>query len=369
MNVAVQCNLTVAVGHLKYGHVLQRGASFTGEILLGDIGLSAQASTQIASGELLTDASVRKLLPQRPEDSNKGTFGKAMVVAGSVNYIGAAALASEGAMRSGAGLVTLACPGDLLPMLSAKLTETTFLLLPSDLGVISGRASDKLLKALEGYAAMLVGCGIGQESETGQFVKSLLGKSEAVTHRPSAGFGFGVRTRTEEVQEDGKRTLPPLVLDGDALNIIAQWDEWWTHLPANSILTPHPGEMARLTGTTVDEVQADRVALAKSSAAKWGQVVVLKGAATVIAQPKGKAFVSPFSNPALATAGTGDVLAGVIVGFLAQGLDPLEAACVGVYLHAMSGEALRAEYGVAGGLAGELPRLLALAQKKLREGE
>jgi ADP-dependent NAD(P)H-hydrate dehydratase / NAD(P)H-hydrate epimerase len=134
------------------------------------------------------------------------------------------------------------------------------------------------------------------------------------------------------------------------------------------VLTPHPGEMARLLGSSVEEVQSDRVTVAKNAARDWKQVVVLKGAATLIAEPSGKVYVSPFSNPALATAGTGDVLAGTIVGLIAQGLTPTNAACAGVYLHGLAGEMLRDEYGPAGGLAGDLPVLLARAQRQVREG-
>jgi NAD(P)H-hydrate epimerase len=163
--------------------------------------------------------------------------------------------------------------------------------------------------------------------------------------------------------------LPPLVLDGDALNILAQWDEWWKSVPQGSVLTPHPGEMARLVGSTVEEVQKERPGVAREAAARWQQIVVLKGAATIVVSPDGLTFVSPFSNPALATAGTGDVLSGAISGLIAQGMKPFDAACAGVYLHALAGEMLREEYGVAGGLAGDLPVLLARAQKRVRDGD
>ena len=324
---------------------------------------------KMASGELLTEEGVRRSLPARPEDGNKGTFGKVMVVAGSVNYIGAAALATQGAMRAGAGLATLATPGDLLPMLGAKLTECTFLPLPSDLGVIASHAAEKVRSSLEGYAALLVGCGIGTEKETVTFLRNLLAQSDAHARPSARPIGFSARHPAEDVNrsEDGHKKLPPLVLDGDALNILAEWEEWDNTIPQGSVLTPHPGEMARLTGSTVDEVQADRVGVAREAAARWNCVVVLKGAATVIAEPGRKVYTSPFSNPALATAGTGDVLAGAIAGLIAQGMGGVEAACAGVYLHGLAGEMLRDEYGHAGGLAGDLPVLLARAQKSIRD--
>ncbi len=366
--VALPADFTVALGYLKYGHVLEPGKRLSGEIAIGDIGLST-TSNKTASGELLTDESVREMLPERPDDANKGTFGKAMIVAGSVNYIGAAALATEGAMRSGAGLVTLACAGDLLPILASRLTESTFVLLPSDMGVIASHAAEKVHSAVEGYSALLVGCGISKERETASFLRALLGTAEAAVRPVAEPIGFASRVHESATKEAEKAQvgLPPLVLDGDALNILAENEEWFSIVPQGSILTPHPGEMARLLGSTVEDVQSDRVRVAADAAAKWKQIVALKGAATVIADPAGEIYISPFSNPALATAGTGDVLAGVIAGLLAQGLAPVKAACAGVYLHGMAGDLLRDEYGPSGGLAGDLPVLIARAQHKLRD--
>ncbi len=365
---ALRANFTVAAGLMKYGHVLEPGRSLSGHIEVGDIKVSQATSREIAQGTLLTDDAVREMLPVRKEDANKGSFGKAMVVAGSVNYIGAAALATEGAMRSGAGLVTLACAGDLLPILAVKLTECTFLLLPSDLGAIAQHAAEKVLASSKGYSSLLVGCGIGKEKETASFMRALISKPETSAASPVRPIGFAARVADAGPKDDAPSAAPPMVIDGDGLNLLSEWSEWSLHLPERTVLTPHPGEMARLTGKTVEEVQADRVAIAREHAAKWKQVVVLKGASTVIAEPGGKIYVSPFANPALATAGTGDVLAGTIAGFVAQGLEPVEAACVGVYLHGKAGELLREEYGEAGGLAGDLARLMPRAQKQVREG-
>jgi NAD(P)H-hydrate repair Nnr-like enzyme with NAD(P)H-hydrate dehydratase domain len=320
-----------------------------------------------ASSEVLTEEWVRSILPARPDDANKGTFGKVMVVAGSVNYVGAAALATQGAMRVGVGLATLAPPGDLLSMLAAKLTECTFLPLPSDMGVIASHAAEKVRDGLEDYSALLVGCGLGKEKETQGFLRNLLAQSEATSRPASRLIGFASRVSHDvEKGDEDKKKLPPIILDGDALNILAEWEEWHKMLPEETILTPHAGEMARLMGSTVDEVQADRVAVATQAAGRWNCVVVLKGAGTVIAEPKGKVYISPFSNPALATAGTGDVLAGAIAGLRAQGLSASDAAGAGVFLHGLAGDMLREAYGPAGGLAGDLPVLLALAQKRVR---
>ena len=363
---ALRADLTVALGRLKYGHLFHPGKSLAGQIILGDIGLSA-SKQESDSGELMSEERVRELLPPRPDDSNKGSFGKVLVIAGSVNYIGAAALATLGAMRAGVGLATLATPGDLLPMLGAKLTECTFLPLPSDMGVIGSHAAEKVRTEMQGYDALLVGCGIGKEKETATFLRSLLAQADLPSRASARSIGFASRmSETTEQAAANEQKLPPLVLDGDALNIISSWEEWDKALPAGSVLTPHPSEMARLTGATVDEVQADRVGVARDAAARWKCIVVLKGASTVVAGPDGRLSISPFSNPALATAGTGDVLAGAIAGIIAQGASPVEAAIAGVYLHGLAGEFLAEKYGPAGGLAGDLPELLALAQKRVR---
>lgn len=364
--IALAADITVTLGHYKYGHFLQPGRQRRGILKLEDIGLNAQDSRKAAKGELLTDEAVRALLPERAGESNKGTFGKAFVVAGSINYTGAAVLAVQGAMRAGTGLVTLGCPGDLLSIMAIKLTECTFMPLPSDMGALAPHSISKLLDGLNDYNSLLIGCGLGQDKQTVAFLKGIFSQQDAPVHAVARTMGFAARaTKPEEAKGDIAH-LPPLVLDGDALNILAEWGDWVGTVHENSIFTPHPGEMARLIGSTVEDVQADRVGTAIRAAAAWKQIIVLKGAATVIASPDSKVFVSPFSNPALATAGTGDVLAGAIAGFLAQGLSPLDAACVGVYIHGLAGEMLKEEYGLAGGLAGDLPVLLARAQNKLR---
>jgi NAD(P)H-hydrate epimerase len=159
--------------------------------------------------------------------------------------------------------------------------------------------------------------------------------------------------------------LPPLILDADALNILAKQPEWWQLLPPGCILTPHPGEMGRLTGRPTKEVQANRLELAADMAAKWGQIVLLKGAHTVIAGPDGRTMVLPFANPALAKAGSGDVLAGAIVSLRAQGLAPFEAAVAGGYLHGLSGELARENLGAAAVTASDLVGVLPMAIREV----
>jgi len=334
-----QADITVTLAFPKLGQFRLPGAERTGRLIIADIGIPAKLADDIAT-ELITAGMVRSLLPARPLDANKGTFGRVLVAAGSANYIGAAYLACNGALRAGAGLVTLATTPTLLAVLAAKLTEVTYLPLPeASPGVVAADAVTDISQQADRYDALLLGCGLGQEPATAEFVGAL-------------------------IQEKG---LPPLVLDADALNILSGIPRWWQQLTDDAILTPHPGEMARLAGTTVDEVQADRLGTAGKFAAEWRQTVVLKGAYTVIATADGRCRISPFANPALASAGTGDVLAGIIAALVAQGLPPFDAATLGVYLHAKAGEMVGDEMGDTGAIASDLLPALPLAIKRLKE--
>jgi len=307
--------------------------------------------------EVVTPEMVRGWLPARPPDAHKGTFGRALIVAGSANYTGAARLAGAAAVRTGAGLVTVALPASIHRAVAATLSEATYLLLPHELGVLAEPAVEVLAEQAGRYDAMLLGPGLGQEKETAEFLTALLRGRE----RRPVGF---LRTGETAVQPI---PLPPLVVDADGLNLLARMDGWPTRIPSGSILTPHPGEMARLMGCSVADVQADRVAVARRQAREWGHVVVLKGAFTVVAAPDGRTVLEPFANPALATGGTGDVLAGIIVALRAQGLGPFEAAAAGAYLHGLTGELARRHLGAAGVAAGDLPPLIPQAISILQQ--
>ncbi|MFN8484475.1 MAG: NAD(P)H-hydrate dehydratase [Anaerolineae bacterium] len=365
---ALAADLTVTFGFAKRGLYQYPGARLAGRRLTADIGLN-NATAQEVRVELMQAGWVRDRLPARPADAHKGTFGKALIVAGSANYTGAAYLAGAGAIRVGVGLATLGVAGMLYPILAGRLVETTWLLLPHDMGAIRVDAAKVILEKIEGYTALLVGPGLGKENGTQEFVHSLLVGKQAEAKR-ARRIGFATETTTEETEPESPK-LPPTVIDADALNALAEIENWSASLTAASaVLTPHPGEMARLLGSTTEAVQADRVATAKSAAETFGQVVVLKGANTVIAAPDGQIAVSPFANPALATAGSGDVLAGAIVGFLAQGLSPFDAAACGVYIHGLAGERARLEMGDAGVIAGDLlPQLPPAIQGIRLEGE
>ncbi len=275
----------------------------------------------------LTNKWAAERLPVRPKDANKGTFGKVLVVAGSENYPGAAYLSCAAAYRVGAGLVTLVTEKEVKIIVSRKLPEVTFL------------SQSEVLNRLGDYNVLLIGPGLGQSKETHKFVGAFC-SNYSNNHNK-------------------------IVVDGDGLNILSKQENWWKNLQGEIILTPHPGEMARLTGLTIKEIQSNRINITKEYAGKWGQTVVLKGANTVIAFHTGKFLLSPFADPVLATAGTGDVLSGIIAGMLAQGLPPFEAAGVSVCLHELAGERLSKEIGQAGVLASDILPILPQVIKKL----
>jgi hydroxyethylthiazole kinase-like uncharacterized protein yjeF len=347
---ALNANLTVAFAYPKTGQLAFPGANAVGELVIADIGIPMEWVDAVAP-DVATAREVAKLLPVRARDSHKGTFGKAMVCAGSTNYVGAAFLAGSAATRAGAGLVTLALARTIYPMIASAVHETTFVVLPDDLGALVPDAVPVLRERLADYDALLIGCGFGRDPKTVEFVRQLL--DIGVKAKTQIGFSIAPEEKTKQ----GK--LPPLVIDADALFALAQSSEWWTRLAPNAaILTPHPGEMATLCGLSRDEIQSDRVNVAKKYAAQWRQVVVLKGAFTVVAAPDERVTLLPFATAALATAGTGDVLAGTIVAMLAQHLEPYDAAVAGAYLHGLAGEIAEREIGRAGVVAGDLlPRL------------
>lgn len=359
---SLPADLTVTFAYPKLGHFLFPGAAACGDLVVAGIGLDPNLTRKVLGRptlEVATSEMVGALLPARPTDGHKGTFGKALLVAGSINYTGAAYLAASGAARVGAGLVTLALPLAIHGALAGKISEATYLILPQAMGVVSSDAVGLLMDKMDGYQAMLVGPGLTQEKEAAEFVHKLF---ESKAHPKGArriGFQAGGTARVAETENE-RPDFPPLVVDADGLNALARLDEdeWWHRLPAPSVLTPHPGEMARLMGVETTEVQGDRLRVAADMAAEWGHVVLLKGAHTVVAGPDRRVVVLPFATAALATAGSGDVLAGAIVGLLAQGLSPFDAALAGAYIHGLAGKWAAQEIGSAGAVASDLLPLL-----------
>ena len=341
-DVCLYTDDTITLGCPKVGMYNSPGSERVGRITVVDIGIPPKMAEDI-SLELNTAEKIKTLLPQRPINANKGTFGKVLVIAGSTNYIGAAYLACSAAMRVGAGLVTLATQSSLQPVLASKLTEATYLPLSEINGRINSKISVKLLEdEIPKYDSLLVGCGLGQSEQAADLLRRLL--------------------------FDNEIDLPPVVLDADALNILADEPEWWRRFTGSAILTPHPGEMSRLTEGQVSEIQQNRLNIAEKAARKWNQTVVLKGAYSVIASPDRPSVINPAANPGLASAGTGDVLAGAIAGLLAQDIPPADAASCGVYLHGEAGESVRKKLGDTGMIASDLLPELPLVIKKIKEG-
>lgn len=295
------------------------------------------AETDTAVVTTLDAAYCIGLLPRRDPQGHKGTFGTVLCVAGSLDYVGAALLTTTAAARGGAGLVALAVPRWLQPVVAGRVPEVVTLGLPasddeSDLD-FSGSVESLRQRPAD---AVVFGPGISNTEGYRSLLLSLLG-------------------------EDGA----PIVIDGTALTLLSGVESWWSDVRRECVLTPHPGEFERLTGSAVGASDEERHERCRAAARLFGQVVVLKGARTVIAAPDGRMAVATFEVAALATAGTGDVLAGLIGALLAQGAQPFEAACLGAYLHGRAGERLSWRFGDAGLLASDLPYEIALARHEL----
>jgi hydroxyethylthiazole kinase-like uncharacterized protein yjeF len=322
---------TVTMAAVKQGLLKFPAYNLVGDLDVVEIGLPGGGEGLESWRSVQTfvpdDDWVSLALPPRPLDSHKGTYGTALIVAGSANFTGAALLAGRAAYRMGAGLVTLAVAEILHAPLAGHFPEATWLLLPHEEGFISEKASQTVLENVGRITAMLVGCGFGQRETTARFLGKLL---------------------------EGKG-LPPMVIDADGLKLLKQQAEWAKRLPAPAVLTPHPGEMSVLTDLPVSQIQSDRLETARKFSRTWGHVVVLKGAFTVIAEPEGRTAVIPVASPALAHAGTGDVLAGLITGLRAQGTPAFKAAVAGAWIHASAGlRAAEAMGGTASVLAGDV---------------
>ncbi len=327
----IPADITITLAFPKQGFFFFPGRGYISELYVGDIGLPPEMEQGIRT-EMLTGALVEKLLPPRPLDSNKGTFGRVMLLCGSPPYPGSAFLAGNAAGRVGAGLVTLAVTEQMLPIYASAFHEATFVLLPEEQAGSIERV-ETLIKYLEGYRALLVGPGLGQSPYTREVILQLL----------------------EHLRGLPDEQRPRLVIDADGLNNLSALEHWWSLLPPGTVITPHPGEMGRLcNGLKVSGGRIDRLQLARDKASEWQVILVLKGACTIVTEPGGYTRLNWLANPALATAGTGDVLAGMIAGLLAQQVEPFDAASAGVYLHAAAAELVSASLGHAGLLASDL---------------
>jgi NAD(P)H-hydrate epimerase len=338
LGVAVRATVTATFGYPKVGQLVYPGVDHTGLLAVVDIGIPPSALAAVGPhAALLEGHEVGGLLPPRPRDAHKGTFGHVLVIAGSRGKTGAALLAAEGAARAGAGLTTLAVAAALQPGLEARVREAMTEALPEDGdGHPALGDGSTLERLLEGRAAVVCGPGLGLRDGTRALVAQIV-----------------------------RRVAVPLVLDADGLNAVAG-TTLLRERRGPTVLTPHPGEMARLLGGDTARVQADRLGAARGLAERERAVVVLKGARTIVAGPDGSLAISPTGNPGMATGGMGDVLAGIVGGLLAQGLAPRDAAALAVFAHGAAGDAVAGRRGEVGLLAGdildELPPTLARLQ-------
>ena len=339
--VCIQAHTTATFAFPKIGHMLFPGAEYTGNLHVVDIGIPSHIVAGVApTHHLLTAAKIEKNLCRRSPESHKGSNGHLMIVSGSTGKTGAAAMAATSAMRSGAGMVTLGIPKSLNAVAETLVLEAmTFPLSEYEEGFLGESAYDEIMEQLSGKQCLAVGPGIGTEPETVRLVHRLI-----------------------------KNCTVPMVIDADGLNNIAGHTQILKAAAGPVVITPHPGEMARLLDTTAQQIQKDRIGAAKNFASAHAVHVVLKGARTVIAHPDGTVYVNPTGNPGMASGGMGDVLTGVIAGLITQGYSPETAARTGVYLHGAAADTLAEKIGPVGFLAGEVMNAVPEEIKKLMIG-
>jgi NAD(P)H-hydrate epimerase len=318
LGAAARCDVVVTMGAPKQGLFLRQGPELWSELIVADIGIPpAWIDALRSTGRTLDADTARALLPPRPADSHKGRFGHVFVVAGSPGKAGAALLACGAALRTGVGLCTLGTAGEVRGRLEATLLDVM-------VEAIRGGASEikRIEKLCQKKTALCIGPGLGTGAAEADLVQRLIALS-----------------------------VGPCAIDADALTLLAAKPEIAQPGKDRLVLTPHPGEMATLLGSTVEAVEADRLGAARQAAGKYGAIVVLKGSRTLVAAPGGEWAVCGRPNAALARGGSGDVLAGVIAGVLAQGVPPFDAACLGVALHSEAGSHLRERFGARAGTA------------------
>lgn len=311
---------TVTFGYAKLGLVTDPGARYVGKLHVVDIGIPRVLEHSVSfSGTLLTEAMIEDCLKPRPAFGHKGTFGHLMIFGGSRGKTGAVLLASRAALRVGVGLSTIGSPRETLNALESKTVETMLEpLTPDDEEELteSDDAIQYALGLLASKTALVIGPGLGRRMQTGQWVRRLL-----------------------------KNVTIPTVIDADALYAISGDVTALQSLKTPMVLTPHPGEMSMLTGLTTDKIQRDRVSIAKQFSVEHQVYLVLKGSRSVIATPDGNILINPTGNSGMGTAGTGDVLSGMIGGFLAQGYSMLDALQIAIYLHGAAGDDAARQFG------------------------
>jgi NAD(P)H-hydrate epimerase len=335
---AVRATFTVTFAFAKLGHVLYPGAEYTGRLTVTDIGIPQQLMESASGYDVLSDDIIRPLLHRRDRQAHKGHFGHCLIVAGSVGKTGAAALSANSAVRTGAGLVTLAVAESLHHILEIKTTEAMTVPLPdSNSGYLTSSAYQAIEKQVTGKDAMAIGPGLDRRPGTTALIHTII---ESVNL--------------------------PLVIDADGLNALAEDITILRRKKSNAvILTPHPGEMARLLGTSIPDVEAIRISVAQEFARNYGIYLILKGARTIIAAPNGTAAINASGNPGMATGGMGDVLTGILTSLLGQGYSAWDACRMGVYLHGYAADLVATEKGEIGISASDVQEMIPYAYNKL----
>ena len=327
MGAAVKADLTVTMALLKRGLVLLPGADYSGTIRVADIGIPAEVvDKEQVSMTLMNRAFTWGMMGPRKPGAHKGDFGHLMIIAGSPGKAGAAIMSARSALRTGAGLVSVAAPNGLIPIIQSQIAEAMSVPSAESIeGTLGISSEEELLKASAGMTACALGPGLSAHRETSQVVRNLI-----------------------------QRLAIPLVLDADGLNALVGSLDLLRRIKVPIIMTPHPGEMGRLVGMSSADVQKDRIGIASGFSTRYKVILVLKGAGTIVSSPDGQVFINSTGNPGMATGGTGDALTGMIGGFLAQGYPAVQAACLGVYLHGLAGDLAAKEKGEMGMIAGDL---------------
>ncbi|MCJ7497371.1 MAG: NAD(P)H-hydrate dehydratase [candidate division Zixibacteria bacterium] len=346
--VCVKADATPTMGLPKIGQFFFPGKSYCGKVEVVDIGIPQNViDDQKLNLNLITEEEVKSFLPQRPGNAHKGNCGKVFLIAGSTGMIGAATLASLSCLKAGAGMAILGIPKSLNEIMEIKVTEVMTKPLPDvrKKGALALRGLGEIMQVLKWADCVALGPGLGQHFETIELVRRLVTRIEL-----------------------------PMVIDADGLNAIAKDSSILSQAKASLILTPHIGELSRLIGVPIEEIAKDRIRYALDSAKRFNCVVVFKGAPTIISEPEGEVFVNPTGNAGMATAGSGDVLTGIIIGILAQMIflkkqdikkSMLESALAGVYIHGLCGDLAKEEKGEMGMIAGDMMEKAPEALKQL----
>lgn len=340
MGVAVKASKTVTFGLPKIGLIIHPGCEYAGVIKTVDIGIPHKAIDKFdIKLNLIEESFVAKKIPERKPETNKGDYGRIFIIGGSTGMTGAGVLAAAGALRVGAGLVYLGIPSSLAYRYNFSIIE--IITIPLEDGRTGYISKDSILTVLERMKTMTVaaiGPGLSTKGDASELLSAVI-----------------------------ENTKIPLVIDADGLNVLALNLNVLKKLKVPVIITPHPGEMSRLTGISVKEIQDNRIEVARNFAMKWGIITVLKGARTVVALPGGETYINLSGNPGMATAGTGDVLTGIISGLIGQGLRPEEAAIAGVYLHGVAGDQVAMKKGMYGMNASDIVEELPYVIKAVKE--